>query len=626
MSNNTTFQMIIDNMVSGVQYDQNIKFSVVDYYNQTMFLNSVNKLTINSVNKTAVLMKVINSSLLRSGVATFNNLIVITKPGSTNMLLQATTSAIDSAKVKEVDGSVSNNLISVNFRFCKPGEIQLSDNTCSTWAPGTFSLDWNSTECQSCSSNANAQWLGGNQISVSAGYWRMSQNTSTIVEWIYDKAWDGGYVDQEDAPVNWATGYTGILWNEWQIANGTKYSKVSDFECSKWPSPVYNAIRVVGLIIIVLMFVFLIIIVNIRKIKESQFSVLLRIFTNYLQLISGMMSFNIKFPTIITNMFLPVNEVGASSDVFLSFDCFVTDFDIKGPFSSNKIFKAFLSGFLPIILLFVFVIIWLWLKLVNWRLVPNFQRNITISFISVVFIFYPRLVQSIFSMFECVTINSGNNRSKINLFDSCYGSKQIKWLLVISLQIFVIWVSSMPAIALYLLYKNRNKSNDNIIKQNFLILNQGLKFWPDGQYYDSTYQIWRNWDGKWTGYWKGQKQWFIWDSGKVLDLETLSCVTNWDASKYQISSSQYSTGELWRLSQFYVDPLSSELIELGTISYPYKSMKAVSSDILNNFSHQKVNITIYLKEYEYVYMSDLTGFYLNITLVQITSYSKFSSS
>ena len=116
------------------------------------------------------------------------------------------------------------------------------------------------------------------------------------------------------------------------------------------------------------------------------------------------------------------------------------------------------------------------------------------------------------------------------------------------------------------------------------------KFWQDGQYYDSTYQIWRNWDGKWTGYWKGQKQWFVWDSGKFLDLETLSCVTNWDALKYQVSSSQYSTGELWRLSQFYVDPLSSELIELGTISYPYKSMKAVSSDILNNFSHQNMNI------------------------------------
>ena len=91
-------------------------------------------------------------------------------------------------------------------------------------------------------------------------------------------------------------------------------------------------------------------------------------------------------------------------------------------------------------------------------------------------------------------------------------------------------------------------------------------------------------------------------------------------------SSQYSTGELWRLSQFYVNPLSSEIIELGTISYPYKSMKAVSSDILNNFSHLNVNITIYLKEYESIYMSDLTGYYLNITSILITSYSTSSNS
>ena len=241
MNGNISTQMIIDNMVSGVQYDQDVKLSVIDFDNQTILLNN-SQIIINPVNKAAVKMRGTNSGLLRSGVATFSNLIVNTKPGSTNMQFQATTNAIDSSKVKEVYGSVSNNLISANFRFCKPGEIQLSDNTCSTWAPGMYSLGWSSTACQSCP--LSSQCLGGNQIYVGAGYWRMSQNTSTIVECIYAKAWDGGYVDQEDAPVNWATGYTGILWNECQIVNGTKYSKVSDFECSKWPLPVYNAIRV----------------------------------------------------------------------------------------------------------------------------------------------------------------------------------------------------------------------------------------------------------------------------------------------------------------------------------------------------------------------------------------------
>ena len=248
MNGNSSAQMTFDNIASGVQYDQEVKLSLVDYDNQTMSLISINQITINPVNKTVVSMKGTNSGLLRNGVATFNNLIFNTQSGSTNIQFIASSKAINSVKVKEVYGSVSNNLISVNFRFCKPGEIQLSDNTCSTWAPGTFSLDWNSTECQPCPSNA--QWLGGNQISVSAGYWRMSQNTSTIVEWIYDKAWDGGYVDQEDSPVNWATGYTGILWNECQIINGTKYSKVSDSECSKWPNPILNAIQVIGLIIL----------------------------------------------------------------------------------------------------------------------------------------------------------------------------------------------------------------------------------------------------------------------------------------------------------------------------------------------------------------------------------------
>ena len=242
MNGNISAQMIIDNMVSGVQYDQEAKLSVIDFDNQTMLLNNVNQIIINPVNKTAASMKGTNSGLLRNGVATFSNLIVNTKPGSTNMQFQATTNAIDSAKVKEVYESVSSNLISANFRFCKPGEIQFSDGTCSTWAPGTYSLSWNSTECYPCPSSS--QCLGGNQIYVDAGYWRMSQNTSTIIEWLYDKAWDGGYVDQEEAPINWATGYTGILWNECQIVNGTKYSKVSDFECSKWPSPAYNAIRV----------------------------------------------------------------------------------------------------------------------------------------------------------------------------------------------------------------------------------------------------------------------------------------------------------------------------------------------------------------------------------------------
>ena len=473
MVGNLSDKMIIDNMVSGVQYDKVVKLSLIDYDNQTMILNNVNQIVINPLNKTFVSMKGTNTALLRSGIASFNNLIINTKPGSQNIQNQASSKSIDSLKIKEVYGVVGSNIIYSNFRFCKPGEIELTDNTCSIWAPGTYSLEWNSTVCSSCPSNA--EWLGGNQIFVDSGYWRRFSNTSTVVPWINSKAWNGGFVDQENAPVSWQTGYTGILCDEWDISNGVKYSKVSDYECQKWPSPVINAIRVIGLILLVFVFIWILVIVNIRKTKESQMSVLLRILTNYLQLISSMMSFNIKYPSTLSDLFLPFSEIGSSSEVFLSFDCFVTDYDIKGPFPTNKIFKVFLSALLPLILLSLFAAIWILVKLVSNRLVPDLQRNIVISFISILFLLHPRMVQNSFLMFEWVSIDSGISRSKVDLNETCFSSNHVKWIFAIAFPILLVWVILTPLAALYLLFRNYKKDENNKVKQYFLILYQGLR-------------------------------------------------------------------------------------------------------------------------------------------------------
>jgi hypothetical protein len=67
------------------------------------------------------------------------------------------------------------------------------------------------------------------------------------------------------------------------------------------------------------------------------------------------------------------------------------------------------------------------------------------------------------------------------------------------------------------------------------------------------------------------------------------------------------------------------MLELGTKAYPYRSFKAVSSEILNHFSYQDVNITIYLKEGTNVYIEGDTTYFLGITSVTVTSYSDTSS-
>ena len=318
MSNSSTSQMIINDMASGIVYDKIINLAIMDYDEQIMVLNNINQVQISPVNKSIVTMKGVSTSLLKRGISTFSNIIADSKPGNVNILFQASSKAIDLSKVKNVYFKVSNNLITTNFRFCKPGEIQQKYNTFVLWSPGTYSFDWNSTQCLLCPQNA--AWLGGTQVYVYSGFWRKSSNTSTIVQWINEKVWKGGYIDRADAPVECEIGYTGVLCSDWEIINGTKYEKVSDTTCQKCPNPTLNAIRVVGMIILIFLFVTCIIIVNIRKTKESQMSILLRIITNYLQLISWTMSFNIKYPSSLIQLLSPFKDIGSSSEVFLSFD------------------------------------------------------------------------------------------------------------------------------------------------------------------------------------------------------------------------------------------------------------------------------------------------------------------
>ena len=104
------------------------------------------------------------------------------------------------------------------------------------------------------------------------------------------------------------------------MTDSIKYQRVADNICEKCPDPVYNAIRVIGVGVIVFVFFMLMIIINIRKKQESEVSTLMRILTNYLQLIASTLSFSIDYPETFTDIFYPVNRVGSSSETFLSFD------------------------------------------------------------------------------------------------------------------------------------------------------------------------------------------------------------------------------------------------------------------------------------------------------------------
>ena len=110
---------------------QTLVLVLADYDNQTMILDSTSQLKIlPTLNSSKV--SGINVAKLWNGVASFDQLVFISNPGSQNVIYQISSKAIDEAKLIEVFGrQVYSNSITVSFRFCQPGEI-IQNNQCNT--------------------------------------------------------------------------------------------------------------------------------------------------------------------------------------------------------------------------------------------------------------------------------------------------------------------------------------------------------------------------------------------------------------------------------------------------------------------------------------------------------------
>lgn len=84
---------------------------------------------------------------------------------------------------------------------------------------------------------------------------------------------------------------------------------------------------------------------------------------------------------------------------------------------------------------------------------------------------------------------------------------------------------------------------------------------------------------------------------------------------------QFQIPSFCRSLDYYVDPSSKEILELGTKQYPYRTFAPVASEILMQHSHQDVVINIYIMENTNVFLEDSLINFINITRVILTSYN-----
>ncbi|CAI2362983.1 unnamed protein product [Moneuplotes crassus] len=470
----------LDSIGSGIVIEPPLKLALFDYDNQIMNQDSSSQLIITSADLSKGTISGTNVDIVKNGVATFDEVKATATPGSTSIKFKVSSKIFDKNKLSDVFNKSSGDTnIIINFRYCKPGEQQIG-GTCSECNTGTYSLNWNSTSCYKCIDNA--QCNGGNNVEVKSGYWRRLHNSSTVVECLYGKACKGGFLANSTSPVQCDRGYGGPMCSQCEIIDGAKYEKTNEFQCAKCPNPLVNAFRVFGLMILVFLYFMALIVLNVRKTKESQMSVLLRILTNYMQLITTSMSMSLSYPSFLDSFTGPLKRMGGSSDTFLSFDCFVTDYEIKGPFQKNSVFKLFLLIFLPLALFFVISLIWVVIYLIKRRWMKNIQRNLTISFISVVFLLHPRLTQAGINIWRCVKIDEDVEVARFDMSFECYSAQHLKYCFTIGLPILLFWSILTPLVAFILLCKNRQATEENKVRKYFLVLYQGLT--PECYYWE----------------------------------------------------------------------------------------------------------------------------------------------
>ncbi|CAI2362327.1 unnamed protein product [Moneuplotes crassus] len=485
-------KIYLSSVASGLKYDSVLAFDLVDYDDQIMNLESSTSVKI-LIEDPGISIRGVDFGRLTNGKAELDNVYFIGTAGSSNHTYKLTSKSINSKIISSIIGNSDgkyDNFLDVSFRYCKPGEIQTSNNECVECKVQTYTFEWNSTQCLNCMESATC--LGKDEIEVANGYWRKSTNSSKIIKCLNEDACIGGYhPEKNDHPVKCEEGYKGTLCTECDIVDGTKYQPLTNFRCSKCPDPVFNAIRITGVTIAAFMFLMLLIYINLHKKKESEISILLRILTNYLHLISAFFSFNLTLPSSFTNSFSFMNRVSSPDETFFSFDCFINDYEIKLFAPNNALFKLTLYIFFPLIMIAAIFLLFGTIRVchemikyikrewfdrnVSRGALFDFKRSMIVSMICIIFLFHPTLIVKSLSMFLCTEIDEGDSRMTHHLEYQCYSWDHCKWILIVALPTMAIWVFGFPLFALWILIKNREKLDQPHMQSYFLILYQGFR-------------------------------------------------------------------------------------------------------------------------------------------------------
>ena len=375
-----------------------------------------------------------------------------------------------------------NKSFNIFIQKCGRGEI-FNENRCIACEENFYSLEpdpeylsrvyLNRTlECDTCPGYAECP--GGDKIIPNNGYWRLNENSSTIVKCYPPEScpYQSSWVTQTNYSIDFecGTGYAGNLCQN--CAEGFGYYHTGCFSC--WDGGYHYALFFFKFVFIILLIVFET--YGALKKEHSVSKCLIRIYLNHTIYLIAFTGLNLSLDDEFRKLFGQINSNLSiiPSDVF-NFHCLlVQTTQVGNIFSANLALQTIIPIIYGSITFFI-------KNMLDYLMFcyppkkykkPNMKRmkyNLIITFYLAYRNWYPRVLMSTMDLFKCIDLGDPNTEYlEVEPNTPCWGSRHDSILIGTILPSIIVWVILVPSLTFYYLRKNRKllAKRDVYIQEN----------------------------------------------------------------------------------------------------------------------------------------------------------------
>ena len=504
--------MNITDVVSGTQLSQSVTFALLDIYGQvvtTNYYSSISNISTNNHSKYALTIQGANVQA-SSGLLVIASMVAEYYPG----LSCTVTFGVDRLDdLRESLGVVDyfsqmnkqrNIEINFSFRDCIDGEyfeVSSDQAKCTMCKANTFMItEVNNTQkpCGLCDKTTMV-CLGGALVAPASGYWRLNQSADIFLACPNSGACLGGWNDS-----NGMFNFSGFCADEYRgplcskcIEGFAKYQSGSS--CVNCRTNVWYYFRFAITFLLQALFIIFNVKTNLfiyenhqnrnfRQMRTRAF--LLKMLTNYLQVVTLINSFSIDWPGFLKGIFSSNQAVSASSGDVFALDCLI--YIIFGEVSTSLTFiKTTMALLLPIafgLLLFLFWGLYFAVKKCKHRDF-QFNRNLYMNYvlgstIIVAFNLQPMVLKFGFLLFQCQNIYRSDSPlyHLVSDYDvQCWTKSHLLWAGTTGVLTITLWGAVVPLIIFINIWRAKRSvlkfEGTNALKYSFIVFGYKEETW-----------------------------------------------------------------------------------------------------------------------------------------------------